>query len=468
MSANPIQSLPVKGKETLFYYPGLNVLTYGRNDGMLKASEEFGDILFSFFRGIRILKALKAAMSTPKHLFVEPSRECNLACTYCYANGSPESRERLPLEAVKKLIANYNFDTVSFLGGEPLINKNYFNSVFGLRKWNSFFISTNGLTIDPNFLGLVDGHRELSYQVSIEPEEWESRMTMTGIKQRVLLSVKLKGLKGHGVAFRVTIPEKAPHVFLKDFIEKLSEDVGSDDFSVSYWPATGKNLPEWIDEWIEESYDLLKDDVDNKFGDKLFLSNKYEPYAQERKSSLVGNSLTKGIFSEQGFRYHFCNAGHGSIAVGPDGKLHICHSNAINSFPEDVVSSKRDPLLIDSDERLRQVYKWVSMGLSFPSCAECPMKYLCGGGCAIDEEPPNASCIYLNKTFPLILTELNAYDPAQLKDAADVMLKNFRGLYEVKDDIAESVGRREWQTFVNGKSSLDESLRLTKEYWDGI
>lgn len=468
MSINPIQSLPLRENKTIFYYPDLNVLVYDKDDYLQEASKEFGDTLFSFFRGVRILKALKTASSSPKHLFVEPSRECNLACTYCYAHGNPESKQRLPLETVRKLTDKYGFDVISFLGGEPLLNKNYFASIFNMKEWSSFFISTNGLTLDSEFMDLVDEHKELSFQVSIEPKEWGSRITTNGIKQRDLLRTRLKKLSGHRVSFRVTIPENAPHVFLKDFLNELSNDVGSNDFDVSYWPATGKKLPDWIDSWIEESYSLLRNDVDSILSNKLFLSNKYEPYTQERGIKLVGDSLTRSIFSEQGFRYHFCNAGHGSVSVGPDGKLHICHSNAINSSPEDIISSENDPLTIDNTERLKQVYKWVSSGLSSPSCSKCPMKFICGGGCAIDDPPPNAACTYLNKTFPLILSEINAYEPDQIKKIAESSMKTFSKLYEIRDELSDSVNSTSWQLFIKGKMNLDDSLRLTEEYWEKI
>ena len=466
MSINPIQSLPLKENKTISYYPDLNVLVYVKDDYFQEASKEFGDTLFSFFRGVRILKALKTANSSPKHLFVEPSRECNLACTYCYAHGNPESKQRLPQETVSKLTDKYGFDVISFLGGEPLLNKDYFSSIFNIKEWSSFFISTNGLLIDSEFMDLVDKHKELSFQVSIEPKEWGSRITTNGIKQRDLLRSRLNKLSGHRVSFRITIPENAPHVFLKDFLDDLSNDVGSSDFDVSYWPATGMKLPDWIDSWIEESYSLLLNDVENRFSNKLFLSNKYEPYTQARGIKLVGDSLTRSIFSEQGFRYHFCNAGHGSVSVGPDGKLHICHSNAINSSTEDIISSNDDPLTINNDERLKQVYAWVSRGLSSPSCSNCPMKFICGGGCAIDDPPPNASCIYLNKTFPLILSEIIAYEPDQIKKVAENSLKTFSKLYDIRDELSESVNGEDWQALINGRMNLDNSLRLVNEYWN--
>lgn len=344
---NVIASLPLDGTKTLFYFGDVNVLSYQADPDLLKRSLEFRFTLFSFFRGVRILKALRASLSPPKHLFVEPSRQCNLACAYCYARSGPEFTKRLDIDKIYELIDRYGFDVISFLGGEPLMDKIYFRSVFEHGNWKSFFVSTNGILVDKSLLDLTESHKELSFQVSIEPEEWGSRVTRDGTKQITILERRQRDLPGHHISFRVTIPRTATYVPLKNFIDRITEYMGSDNFDLSYWPATGKDLPTRIDRWIDESYTILKTSVSRDYKDKLLFSNKFESYDQKyHRLMLVGASLTRGVFSEEGTRYFFCNAGHGSVAVGPDGKLHMCHSNAINESTDDIVSSLDDPLEI--------------------------------------------------------------------------------------------------------------------------
>ena len=426
----------------MFYYPAINVVSLDEHDTrLLRASEEFGPTLFRLFRGLRTLRALKQCASPPERLFVEPSRSCNLACTYCYAEAGPEFRKRLDLEAVSALVRRYNFNDVSILGGEPLVDKGFVQAVHDLKPWGTFFLSTNGILAGPEFLSRVVDSPASNVQVSIEPREWTSRVTRGGTRQLDLMQGKLKLFRGPGYALRVTIPPDAPYVPLKDFIDEVGRQVESDDFSISYWSAIGSALPTWLNRWIEEAYAILRDDVDGKYRKKL-----------------PGSATAANLFSKVGFRFHFCDAAFGAIAIGPDRKLHGCHINAIMERGTDVVSSDADPLELDQKKVLEVAYRWTS-NMSAEACARCAMRYMCGGMCFLIT-PPVADCDYLSKVFPLILTELNRYEPEEVSVVVERTQRVFEELFALRQEYESEVASDRWSHLLAGKLPVQEALDL--------
>ena len=384
-----ISSLPLHGRAVVHYYPGINVLSFdGSNARLLSASEEFSNTFFAFFRGARILQALKQSQMPPSHLFVEPSRKCNLSCNYCYASGGPYSKKRVGVDAVRSLVQRYDFDIITVLGGEPLIDHKYFRTILEMRQWRSFFMSTNGVFLDGELLSIMDNHPEINCQVSIEPEEWRTECHQEwGYADGVLRPI-IRRFAGHRLEFRVTIPSGVPHVSLERFIQKLTDYIGTSNFEISYWPATGKDVPSWLDEWISESYRILLASRNGAYKNKMVFSNKFYPLGlQAAKNKLPGIGSPADLFSRRGLRFFFCDAGYGSISVGPDGRLYGCHSNAINKVTGDVVSSEADGTCGGRNETVDTCVWGPNRNMGSPVCSDCPMRYICGGGCFNEDQP---------------------------------------------------------------------------------
>lgn len=55
---------------------------------------------------------------------IHPTRKCNLACLHCYSSSSPQLKEMLDIEALKRFLAyafEQGFNNISVSGGEPFL-----------------------------------------------------------------------------------------------------------------------------------------------------------------------------------------------------------------------------------------------------------------------------------------------------------------------------------------------------------
>jgi uncharacterized protein len=447
----PIGSLRVEEKEPIYYYPDVNVLSFDPNNRNLnKASEEFSEVLFRFFLGIRKLKALSQANTNPKVLFIEPWRTCNLTCAYCYAKGGPNFTKKVKYDDVTSLIGKYNFSRVLFFGGEPLLDKDFVKNIYYFKQWENFFFSTNGILLDDETINQTVKNANVSVQVSLEPPEWAKRVNNLGEKQFNLLRSTKNLFRRSKLSFRITIPTDVPYVRLSEIIDSIAQEIGSYDFEISYWPAYGDALPEWFNLWVDESYQLIKSEESLRYRDKV-----------------LGHSLI-GYFLEmqtEGFRFYNCNAAYGSVSIGPDGRLHCCHENAIVEDKSDVISSSEHPLEIDKNRMTQLAYIWTN-NMTNGVCRGCQAKYFCGGVCFLrNRNNANAACVFLRKLLPLILTQITISKPNDTLKTISKTETVFNKLYNMKDELKQQVMSETWTQLVSGELPLQKAAELAMKYY---
>jgi radical SAM protein with 4Fe4S-binding SPASM domain len=444
-----IGSLLLEEKEPIYYYPSVNVLSFDPNKQNLnKAAGEFAEVLFRFFIGIRKLKALSKAKTDPKVLFIEPWRTCNLTCSYCYAKAGPSITKKVNYDDVTSLIGKYNFSRVLFFGGEPLLDKDFVKNIYYFKQWENFFFSTNGILLNDETINQTIENANVSLQVSIEPPEWGKRVNNLGEKQFNLLRSARSLCRRSKVQFRITIPTEVPYVRLREIIDSIAQEIGSYDFGISYWPASGDELPEWFDLWVDESYQLIKSEESLKYRDKV-----------------LGYSLIDyfGEIQTEGFRFYNCNAAYGSVSIGPDGRLHGCHEKAIVEDKSDVISSSEDPLEIDKTRVTQLAYIWTN-NMTNGECRVCQAKYFCGGVCFMRTDA-KAVCIFLRKLLPLVLTQIIISKPNVALKIISKTETVFNKLYNMKDELKKQVMSETWIRLVSGELPLQRAAELALKYY---
>ncbi len=180
------------------------------------------------------------------------------------------------------------------------------------------------------------------------------------------------------------------------FLDSLESLTGTDNFSVSYWYGNGYDLTVWFDRWIEETYEMIQEGVN--------------------KRKLLGYSHAPDMFSDEGPRMFFCNAGVGGVAIGPDNKLHACHEHAILEEPDDIISSSDAEEGLKVDVGKLQISSiagpaiWTVKSVRIARCASS------AADCAITKHT-NAGCVYLSRASSLLLTELNMFNGDKVADA---------------------------------------------------
>lgn len=313
------------------------------------------------------------------------SQKCNMGCLYCYAEqgnfGGPS--KSMPLEtafgSIDLLMDNKSEGEkvqITFLGGEPLINRKeivkateYAYQKSQKRKVNvSFSITTNG-----TLLREADMHFFEKYGFAVT-------ISIDGDRQRHDALRPMKGGKG---SYDTIMANVAP--FLK-FQRKMQVSA-----RVTVTPSNNKLLP-ILNELIESGFHSVG------FSPLLNSSNHQGEMQQEDLEILLKEMITCGLAFEEniikGKRFPFmnmvnafkeiakqthrpypCGAGAGYMGVSADGELAACH-RFVNE-PRGALGS------VSSGVNTDQQNKWLAerhVHQQTP-CTECWARYLCSGGC---------------------------------------------------------------------------------------
>lgn len=78
----------------------------------------------TIFQNPTIECALNPVAEPFRTIQIHPTRKCNLACLHCYSSSSPQMKEMLDIEALKRFLEiafNNGYNNISVSGGEPFL-----------------------------------------------------------------------------------------------------------------------------------------------------------------------------------------------------------------------------------------------------------------------------------------------------------------------------------------------------------
>ena len=145
-------------------------------------------------------------------------------------------------------------------------------------------------------------------------------------------------------------------------------------FKISQKLITGRKVNALIKEKAKEYSDIT-----NKLANSLYPNYSIKNFI---------NNMSKG----QGMK----NCGYGGISISSDGKFYIC--NRVEDL-EPIATKNEDFEKIMKDANY--YYEITSVDNVIP-CRNCELKYICGGGCRIDEYYYRGNQNKIEKDKPLI------------------------------------------------------------------
>lgn len=150
--------------------------------------------------------------------WIEVTRTCNLACTFCYEESNPNCKERMTVEMFKNIagqLVEVGVSRIQFIGGEPMILKDELKQMidYARPKFAYIEVYSNGVLIDDSWASYFKEnkiHVALSIHSYI-PEEHDRLTTVPGSHRRVVRGLEL--LKKYGVKYRIgTVSDKSCRV----------------------------------------------------------------------------------------------------------------------------------------------------------------------------------------------------------------------------------------------------------------
>lgn len=349
------------------------------------------------------------AMAT---MVLEVAQDCNLRCTYCYAEGGGYGGERRLLapemarQAVRHLLqeaGGRETVTLVLFGGEPLLNMPAVEAAVeeaereGARTGKRVQISltTNGTLLKPQIISFLHQHR-VAVAISLDgpPDLHDAnRPDAAGKGSYAKILPNLQRLLQNSpapVAARVTLtPEqwgRVEEVF--GHLRALGfHEVGIAPAS----PITRELLPS-----LEQEESLLKSFA--------AMASRFKQEAEQGRILPFSNILDLlGRLHLGQTKSIACGAGFGYLAVDAEGKFFPCHRLAGEKEFEvgDLETGADNAKIASSLARLTDGKKQM--------CSSCWARTLCTGGCHYENHlrenklglPPGSSCHFIRSWLQL-------------------------------------------------------------------
>jgi uncharacterized protein len=309
------------------------------------------------------------------------TNNCNLRCSYCFADGGSygQTRGYMEKETIEKTLHFLNKDfsdidefRILFFGGEPCLYPDVMDQTVKFAKEilkgkKIVFSGTTNGTILPEKLQSFFEENKVSFAVSLDGPECVQnclRRMACGKGSYDLVEGNLKNFKrlSKRLPILVTVtPKNMELTKIYLHFKKLGVDY------IRFTPAT---LPS------DSSLCFREDDIAFLKNELTNLANIYlkDLLEEEHPIEVESFSLVRSILQRQK-RYSFCGLGSGIIAVTPQGDLYPCpHFIGEERHRLGNVHSTFDKTAFTN-------YFYENHVDKKPTCATCSVKNLCGGDC---------------------------------------------------------------------------------------
>lgn len=321
-----------------------------------------------------------------KSMCLNVAHDCNLRCTYCFAEQGDfgGKRELMPLETGKKALdflmeksKGRQYLEVDFFGGEPLMN---FNVVKELVKYGRelekkfdkhirFTITTNGMLLNEekidfinkemaNCVLSIDGRKEVNDRFRLLTDGKRGCYDIIVPKYKEL--VAKRGDKEYYVRGTFT---KENQDFSEDVFSLVNE--GFDQISVE--PVVGDS---------SDPYALTEAELPNVFREYDRLCNRILDYESKGKHF---NFFHFMIDLDQGpcaiKRMKGCGCGNEYVCVTPSGDIYPCHQFV--GKDEFIMGNVNDGTF---NTEIKKEFVKANI-YTKPDCRECWARFFCSGGC---------------------------------------------------------------------------------------
>jgi len=307
-------------------------------------------------------------------LWIHTNNSCNLTCSHCLVNSSPNEDGGLSTESIKKIIdeaAVLGTSRFYFTGGEPLMRKDIFELIDYVcnQKKSELIILTNGTLLKGETIEKLQQFDKtlLKLQISLDGSTPEINDPLRGNGSFDLIVEGIKNIVGVGFSPTVTTVVANSNIDNIPETTKLLASLGVKTHHLLWAHKRGR----------------ITDNGNNSIPpiDKVIeVTRKVKEVARESGISVDNHDSYKfRANSKRGTRYDLGNACYDSMCVYSTGDVYPSASFAGHA-------GLRCGNVLDST--LREIWESSNMSKAFRNatlqnkdkCKECHIKFICGGG----------------------------------------------------------------------------------------
>ncbi|MCP4265921.1 MAG: methyltransferase domain-containing protein [Candidatus Brocadiaceae bacterium] len=307
-------------------------------------------------------------------LWIHTNNSCNLTCSHCLVNSSPNEDKGLSTEAIKTLIDEavaLGTTRFYFTGGEPFIRKDIFGLIDYVcnYKKSELIILTNGTLLKGESIERLKGFDKelLKIQISLDGSKPEINDPLRGKDSFVQIVQGIKNTVDAGYSPTVTTVVANSNIGDIPKITKLLAHTGVKTHHLLWAHKRGR---------ITENGNNSIPSIDKV----IEVTRRVKDVAGESGISVDNHDSYKfRANSNRGTRYDLGNACYDSMCVYSNGEVYPSASFA-----------GYDGLKCGSiyDNTLREIWKESNMSKAFRNatlqnkdkCKKCHIKFICGGG----------------------------------------------------------------------------------------
>ena len=328
----------------------------------------------------------KITFNAPKDegLYVYLTNQCNLSCNHCYMfSGKPNINE-LQKEDWFNVIKSFKDNggkSITFTGGEVLRYKDWFDVIkFTSENDITVTILSNGVLWNEELIENAKSYID-EVQISLDGISEETNSIVRG---KGNFEKALKNVKGFVKAGVKTVVATTPTLDNLDLIEKN-------------YVNFAKELLEELDS--ENLYFKIAQKIISGRKVNAIVKNKAKYYSNitsKLANTLYPNYSIRNFINNTTIGVGLKNCGYGGLSISSNGELFLC--NRVSELKP--IATYQDDFS-EVFKKANYYYEWSSVDNVMP-CMHCQLKYICGGGCRIDEYQFKGIQESISESQPLI------------------------------------------------------------------
>ena len=299
------------------------------------------------------------------------TNECNLRCPHCFLSAGIAKQNELSTEEIENLldgIVGYGIKSVTFSGGEIAIRQDLLHIIdYACSIGLSVTLLTNGTLWTKEMISLV-AKKVSSVQISIDgySDEENSRIRGYGNFQKALEALDYFMMYGVKTQIAVTpYPDNLLHEKVNlyaDFAKALKRKYDNSSnlkivFTSGFMDGRSISLsPQQREDYRNTMNNVMKEYLDEDARDYPFVLDH-----QQRKI--------------------MTNCSYGCLNISSDGDVYICSRAGLKPIANIRTHSLSD---IMAKSKMAADLSYID---NLVPCSTCHLKYICGGGCRVDEFP---------------------------------------------------------------------------------
>ncbi len=338
-------------------------------------------------------------------LVIAATQECNLLCKHCYANARKPLKNEMTTKDLKQLIDDLasmpwknDVSRIGLTGGEFFIRPDALEIIDYIHtKGFKVLISSNGLLITDEIVSRLANYKNLKISISLDGPTAKVHEIIRGkgTFEKTISTIKKLTSKGIFVGVNMLVYQDNIN-FIEQTLQLAVElEIKSFNCLNLMWVGRANS---------QNSRNKLIRVSDYRLYKKLFeILKKNSTYQTLMINSTFANQIM-GIAG--GVKSHYCGIGtNRALYVRADGNIYPCPDTVLPKFLLGNIKKKKLEDIWENSSLLHDL-RQLDVDNMNPICAECNVRYFCGGGCRGENyqvtqklQSPHFNCKEIKKTI---------------------------------------------------------------------